>query len=133
MDGDALFPRLLSPSIILRNGPPCSEYLPELREEGRPAFQFLEWRSHLTPQIILRVASLSFFPEGFIAVIAEVMIDGSSFCGRLQFGRLYAVLRLPTHALPLLSAGRASFFCPGGGLAGGTGEQLTPNCRRQNI
>ena len=30
MDGDALFPRLLSPSIILRNGPPCcSEYLPE--------------------------------------------------------------------------------------------------------
>ena len=38
MDGDALFPRLLSPSIILRNGPPCcSEYLPEGWKQGGAA------------------------------------------------------------------------------------------------
>ena len=38
MDGDALFPRLLSPSIILRNGPPCcSEYLPEGEKQGGTA------------------------------------------------------------------------------------------------
>ena len=102
MDGDALFPRLLSPSIILRNGPPCSEYLPE---GGTACFSIprVEEPPHSTNYTASRE---SVFPVGFIAVIAEVMIDGSSFCGRFQFGRLYAVPRRPTHAPPSPVVGR---------------------------
>ena len=87
----------------------CSEYLPE---GGTACFSIprVEEPPHSTNYTASRE---SVFPVGFIAVIAEVMIDGSSFCGRFQFGRLYAVLRLPTHALPLLSAG-PRFFLPWG-------------------
>ena len=97
MDGDALFPRLLSPSIILRNGPPCcSKYLPE---RGRCGLLFNSWSGGATwPHKLYYqgVVSLSSPAAGFIAAIAESMIDGPRFCSRFQFGRLYAVHVLRT-------------------------------------
>ena len=66
------------------------------------------------------VASLS-SPAGFIAAIAELMIDGPRFCSRFQFGRLLRGPR-PTHALPPLSA--SSFFALGVAWLGPASDQL---------
>ena len=124
-DGDALFPRLLSPSIILRNGPPCSEYLPE---GGTACFSIprVEEPPHSTNYTASRE---SVFPVGFIAVIAEVTHDRrSSFCSRFQSGRLYAARR-PTHAqaLPLLPTGRPGLAFFALGVWPGRGRRTTTN------
>ena len=62
---------------------------------------------------------------GFIAAIAEFMIDGPRFCSRFQFGRLLRSPRPTHHALPPLSAGRASaFFALGVAWLGPASDQL---------
>ena len=130
MDGDALFPRLLSPSIILRNGPPCcsSEYLPEGWKQGGaacfsiPGVEGATWPHKLYYQGVVSLSS----PAGFIAAIAEFMIDGPRFCSRFQFGRLYAVHVLRTTLfLPCRQqAGPLLLFCPRGWGRRATNSEL---------
>ena len=94
-------------------------YRRERSRVGRPAFQFLEWRSHLAPQIILPRSRESFQSGGIYRRNSGVHDRRSTFLQPLSiwpsFTRSLHVLRTTLALPPLSAAGRASAsFLPSG-------------------
>ena len=102
-------------------------YRRENSREVRPAFQFLEWRSHLAPQIILPRSRESFQSGGIYRRNSGVHDRRSTFLQPLSiwpsFTRSLHVLRT-TLFLPCRREGPLPLFCPRGCLLGPTSDQL---------